>query len=89
MSVSDGGEEMVGSLPLQAVCGGTAGLWPCSSCCASQEEETNPWVLTSACSQGVTGERGHVQDVCVQVSRPRSAVDLENVGLESSFPARS
>ena len=48
MSVSDGGEEKVGSLPLQAVCEG--GRWPLAlpACCVSQEEETKLCVLTFA-----------------------------------------
>lgn len=58
--------------------------WPLAlplSCRASQEEETNLWVLTSACSPGCDGESGaRSQDVCVQVSRPRSAVDFGECG---------
>ena len=90
MSVSDGGEEMVGSFPLQAVCGGIR--WPLAlpGCCVSQEKETNPCVLTSACSPGCDGRAGHVHRMCVSRSAgPGQPLISENVGLESSFPARS
>lgn len=48
MSVSDGGEETLGSFPLHAVCGGDR--WPLAlpGCSVSQEEEATLCVLTFA-----------------------------------------
>ena len=88
--VSDGGEETVGSLPLQAVCGGIC--WPLAlpGCCVSQEEETQLCVLTSACSPGCDRGAGHVHRMCVcRSAGPDQPLISENVGLESSFPAWS
>lgn len=58
--MSDGGEGMEGSLPLQVACGG--GRWPLAlpGCCVSQEEETRLGVLTFALLSGCDGGVGHV-----------------------------
>lgn len=66
VSVLAGREGAPGSLPLRAVCGGAAGLWPSLAAVLPQEEETKLCVLTFALLSGCDDGVGHVCRMCVQ-----------------------